>query len=172
MPFFTKIQVIKMIRDMNPDLGLKEAKRVVDRYELSQFEKRVTIALNSVEALNELQSYARLFVRLENEGYAEDCENNSRPYENSICDCTDCVQEREVSTDPCVEPVYRDYYSTAKNNSTFWSKATGIEVMDPDGWDRKNYESSWDEPIVRDEFINRAIRSTCVKWPRPLLDEA
>lgn len=37
----------------------------------------------------------------------------------------------------------------------------GIIVMDPDGWDRSNYEESWAEKITRDEFGNRMGRSTC-----------
>ena len=37
----------------------------------------------------------------------------------------------------------------------------GVIVMDPDGWDRQNYEESWAEKITRDEFGNRMGRSTC-----------
>lgn len=52
-----------------------------------------------------------------------------------------------------------------------WCLRTGIRVMDPDGWDRKNYEESWRKPITRDEFLVRARSSTCMAWPRPLYDE-
>lgn len=37
----------------------------------------------------------------------------------------------------------------------------GIDVLDPDGWDRANYEASWAEPLSRDEMIARVERSTC-----------
>lgn len=51
-----------------------------------------------------------------------------------------------------------------------WCLDTGIKILDPDGWDRKDYES-WYTPITRDEFIGRARRSTCYAWPTPLYDE-
>lgn len=37
-----------------------------------------------------------------------------------------------------------------------------IYVMDPDGWDRKNFDYSWyDEKITKKEFFNRVCQSTC-----------
>ncbi len=40
---------------------------------------------------------------------------------------------------------------------------TGEIVMDPDGWDRKNYDYSWHiEEISYEEFINRLRNSTTV----------
>ena len=36
-------------------------------------------------------------------------------------------------------------------------------VMDPDGWDRKNYQFSWyDELITEQEYFNRVMHSSCV----------
>lgn len=52
-----------------------------------------------------------------------------------------------------------------------WCLRTGIRVVDPDGWDRKNYLISWQEPITRDEFLVRAASSSCTAWPSPLYDE-
>lgn len=52
-----------------------------------------------------------------------------------------------------------------------WCLRTGIRVVDPDGWDRKNYLISWQEPITRDDFLARAELSTCMAWPSPLYDE-
>lgn len=52
-----------------------------------------------------------------------------------------------------------------------WCELTGIQIMDPDGWDRKNYFVSWNTPITREEFIKKAWMSTCLSWPQPLLDE-
>lgn len=52
-----------------------------------------------------------------------------------------------------------------------WCRLTGIQIMDADGWDRKNYEKSWGTPVTREDFIKRATRSTCHRWPSPLLDE-
>lgn len=37
-----------------------------------------------------------------------------------------------------------------------------IYVMDPDGWDRKNFDNSWyKEKITKDEFFSRVCSSTC-----------
>lgn len=45
-------------------------------------------------------------------------------------------------------------------------------VIDPDGWDRSNYQFSWyDELITEEEYEQRLSRSTCIKndnrnnWP-------
>jgi uncharacterized protein with von Willebrand factor type A (vWA) domain len=35
-----------------------------------------------------------------------------------------------------------------------------VVVLDPDGWDRKNYQESWNEPITREEFEKRFSMST------------
>lgn len=48
-------------------------------------------------------------------------------------------------------------------------KYQGIMVLDPDGWDRKNFDSSWAEIISEQEFERRLSLSTC-KWPRRFLD--
>lgn len=37
----------------------------------------------------------------------------------------------------------------------------GLKILDPDGWDRQNFEVSWAESITKDEFILRMCRSTC-----------
>lgn len=38
-------------------------------------------------------------------------------------------------------------------------------VMDPDGWDRRNYQYSWHEELItNEEFEKRVGRSTC-QWP-------
>ena len=35
-----------------------------------------------------------------------------------------------------------------------------ITVLDPDGWDRSNYEESWAEKISEEEFQRRLMMST------------
>lgn len=37
----------------------------------------------------------------------------------------------------------------------------GLEVEDPDGWDRKNFQASWAEKISKQEFDKRVAISTC-----------
>jgi hypothetical protein len=42
-----------------------------------------------------------------------------------------------------------------------------VEVLDPDGWDRKNYHYSWfQEKITYEEYATRQTTST-LKWHRP-----
>ena len=50
-----------------------------------------------------------------------------------------------------------------------WHDAANVRwpqfyVIDADGWDRSNFEQSWNEPITENEFWNRVATSTCC-WP-------
>ena len=47
-----------------------------------------------------------------------------------------------------------------KLSSAEWEKELGIQVMDPDGWDRTNLEEDWNRPISIQEFRERAMVST------------
>ena len=52
---------------------------------------------------------------------------------------------------------------TSEQWSVIHKSLTGQIVIDPDGWDRKNYEYSWHkEEISYDEFMNRLEKSTTV----------
>lgn len=49
-----------------------------------------------------------------------------------------------------------------------WQKICRIKILDPDGWDRKNYSYSWnEEKITREEFEKRMANSTC-QFPQDL----
>ena len=37
-----------------------------------------------------------------------------------------------------------------------------VQLMDPDGWDRKNFDASWNEEITRSEFEQRLMHSTAI----------
>lgn len=50
-------------------------------------------------------------------------------------------------------------------NSDAWCELLGVQIMDPDGWDRKNMSESWSECITRDEFIRRVRISTIKSLP-------
>lgn len=39
----------------------------------------------------------------------------------------------------------------------------GVEVYDPDGWNRRDFANSWAEHISEEEFVKRLCISTC-KW--------
>lgn len=41
-----------------------------------------------------------------------------------------------------------------------WARLLNLDVLDPDGWDRRNFAQSWAEPITIDEFKRRASQST------------
>ena len=47
-----------------------------------------------------------------------------------------------------------------KLSSAEWEKELGIQVMDPDGWNRTNLEEDWNRPISIQEFRERAMVST------------
>lgn len=198
---FTKIQVIKILRDQIPGMGLREAKGVVDSYELKMFEDRLARAMGE-EIRQELRSWAVTFVASRNSDTFnnvavsrddtfkvisetldyKDPEVNTYKYEtpfddDGYCSCYDCVSDRSTrGYDSDDDYGVTDYGATyalepVKKSSEIWCFDTGIQVLDPDGWNRMDYENSWYEEITRDEFIRRATMSTCRRWPNPLWDE-
>lgn len=47
----------------------------------------------------------------------------------------------------------KEWYETIRDS--------GLIILDPDGWDRENYQYSFnEEKITKEEFLNRLIRST------------
>jgi hypothetical protein len=51
-----------------------------------------------------------------------------------------------------------------KKTSEEWQKENdSVIVLDPDGWDRTNYQYSWyEEKITHREYNNRLFQSTCL----------
>lgn len=48
-----------------------------------------------------------------------------------------------------------------KATSAEWAAQLGAEVLDPDGWDRRNFIFSWHEEVIsRAEFDRRYLAST------------
>lgn len=49
-------------------------------------------------------------------------------------------------------------------SSEDWQKEIPYpKVLDPDGWDRSNYEYSWKEELISlSEYIRRRFLSTCM----------
>jgi len=45
----------------------------------------------------------------------------------------------------------------------------GMTIMDPDGWDRANYEEDWARPLTLEEMRYKTERSTCL-FHRPSAD--
>lgn len=58
-----------------------------------------------------------------------------------------------------------------KLNSDRWVELTGFTILDPDGWDRSNFNESWAEEITFDEFYKRSTISTTMNRPRMDYDE-
>lgn len=54
--------------------------------------------------------------------------------------------------------------SEIKKSSQQWQSLYPYpKVLDPDGWDRKNYDYSWNEELITlEEYKNRCNRSTCL----------
>jgi hypothetical protein len=49
-----------------------------------------------------------------------------------------------------------------KKKAAEWSRLSGIEIIDPDGWDRRGeyFDADWNKEITLDEFFVKAMRST------------
>lgn len=54
--------------------------------------------------------------------------------------------------------------TTILKNSDEWLKELfpDCQVLDPDGWDRKNFDISWAEKITKKEFSKRFMYSTVI----------
>lgn len=55
-----------------------------------------------------------------------------------------------------------------KKTSAEWGKESDYKVLDPDGWDRANYDYSFNKELVtKVEFERRLFRSTItLNYPR------
>jgi len=52
--------------------------------------------------------------------------------------------------------------STLKTSEE-WERESNFKVLDPDGWDRKNFEFSWNEELItEEEFEKRLSTSTII----------
>ena len=55
--------------------------------------------------------------------------------------------------------------------SAQWQNLCRIDVLDPDGWDRSNYQFSWYEELIsRQEFERRLVSSTVQFNRKNILD--
>jgi len=61
-----------------------------------------------------------------------------------------------------------------KKTSEEWQKELPYpKVLDPDGWDRTNYQYSWrEELITAEEYFSRVMRSTCIHKIKEKNDES
>jgi len=50
--------------------------------------------------------------------------------------------------------------SAVERRSGEWCLLLAVTVLDPDGWDRTDFQRSWNEPITEAEFRRRLGEST------------
>jgi hypothetical protein len=64
--------------------------------------------------------------------------------------------------------LFKNLHRPVKRTSAEWQYLEPeVEVLDPDGWDRTNYQYSWfQEQITYEEYSTRQTTST-LKWHRP-----
>jgi len=84
-------------------------------------------------------------------------DNTFRPTQSSlwpdIVKRVELIQKHKTADEWLADPAYR-----------------GTTVLDPDGWDRKNFAASWNEHITRAEFERRLLNSTVIRQAPPELD--
>jgi len=68
------------------------------------------------------------------------------------------VMKYPVSPEECF-PI--EDKNVLKNSKEWRKEFKELTILDPDGWDRKNFEESWNEPITLEEFKRRVMLSTC-----------
>ena len=49
---------------------------------------------------------------------------------------------------------------TIKRSPDKWGKLLNILIIDPDGWNRSNYDVDWKKKLTLSEFIQKASNST------------
>ncbi len=107
----------------------------------------------------------------------EDCQT----HEHRGCKC-DSGMDCWLDIAKAIHQTYLDngWREPELKTSEEWQKLCAINVIDPDGWDRTNYEYSWHkEKLTRKEFEQRLLKSTCEfgcdlkdMWEiQPVLDE-
>ncbi len=50
--------------------------------------------------------------------------------------------------------------STELHTPDEWSILLDVFIVDPDGWDRTNFDEDWARPLTRGEFVRKAAMST------------
>lgn len=57
--------------------------------------------------------------------------------------------------------VFIDYFRKKKELPQMWERLLDILVMDPDGWDRRNFDIDWNKKLSLKDFLIKASESTC-----------
>lgn len=58
-----------------------------------------------------------------------------------------------------------------KTSEQWQQENMDVIVMDPDGWNRSNYQYSWfEEKITKEEYTKRILHSTCMINKKVLKD--
>lgn len=96
-----------------------------------------------------------------------DAKERRRGYGRRGTDTFRAEQEMKRMTGQLSEPS-GGLREAVKKSSEEWSKFhPEWNVIDPDGWDRTNLESSWAELITESEYMRRVYQSTCMPMATP-----
>lgn len=77
-----------------------------------------------------------------------------------------CVRSRKRGAKKCQDCPFRNVIEEYERNtipktSYEWAKDYPYEILDPDGWDRENFQFSWfEEKITKWQFEQRVFKST------------
>jgi hypothetical protein len=67
----------------------------------------------------------------------------------------------KIATAHCARVSYTTPGEVKKSSKQWQKLYPEVKVIDPDGWNRNDFENSWNELITLNEYNNRLIRSTC-----------
>jgi hypothetical protein len=101
-------------------------------------------------------------------GHAEDLHNKPDswiPHKGCCVKGCRCTKFEPVVEQPAVAPL---------KTSDEWQKLfPEVEVLDPDGWDRQNFQYSWfEEKITKMQYEMRLSVSTCEWKAKPAIDDS
>lgn len=55
---------------------------------------------------------------------------------------------------------FLELHENKKLSSLEWSNLIGVTILDPDGWNRRDFKSDFGKEISLMDFLNKAARST------------
>lgn len=72
------------------------------------------------------------------------------------------IVKAQIATARCARVSYTVVGDEKKSSAAWQEMYSKLTILDPDGWDRQNYEQSWNELITLEEYKRRVNLSTCM----------
>ena len=69
------------------------------------------------------------------------------------------------------EGVWLLKYLKEIKTSEEWYKGCEVTILDPDGWDRRNFQFSWHEEMITKEEFDKRVLSSTVRMNLDFLDK-